>query len=1375
MKHLSLLKVPVYRCLALIGLFFHSVSSDAQNCSVNAGVNYSVCSGGTVTLDGSVGGPVTSSSTIQWSIVSQPSGAAAVIANTNSLMTTVNGATVAGNYTFRFSATCGDGIPASDDIIVTVNPSPATPQITGTASYPCWNGNPIPVNGTAPGPGETVSWSVISGNSGTFANTSAASTTFTPTFVPEECNTGTGTSFILRYTLSNASGCRSTVTRTYTVQKPYDVTASAFPAQVCGNATSLLGSCPGTGTPAWTQLSGPNTASLATPGTRNTSGTGLIGGTYTFRYTVTGGCNPGTADVTVTVAGGAAPTAANAGRDQYFCTIPSTVALTGNAPAVGETVTWSQVSGGTATIENPNSFNTNITGINDAGADYTFAYSISNGVCVSRDTVRLVLLPQLTLTAPDVNTCSSSPTLNATSASAVRFGNFLYNQLDTVWASATYISGPVSSTTLLLWNYIEPGGGSTVASAVWNNSFTVGQTKTAKLFGNNLYLTNATPNLQSYFLAFSQRTLPTETGTYKFRFSFTTKCGTMEKEVTFTKGNDIPSVNAGTDAFLPCTATTGTLAGNLNDGIGLWRTLQMPAGATDPFNAGNQTLRTPSLSGLVPGTYIFRYSANFGPGCTNNQTDDVRAIVAAVVPATPNAGPDKTTCAGSVNLSGSAAPADAGAAWTVVSPASSGVSFSNPTAAATTAIGLQPNTTYVFRYTLTNGCGSSSDEVTVITNSATSPAKPAITGLTDCGSSNVTIPATSLFTITHPAYTAGAGIDSAWQFNVGPGATITARQALNATQKRLGVNVTQPTSITAIYTLSNPACPLEAQSDTLTTFVKSASTPAFTAGPNQDFCSASGYPLTVTLTGTDYGFPVLWKQVYSSNGQAVTISNPGSATTTVIIPTDGIYRFQFEMLPLSAQCSNPVFSDIMQVTASQAATMARAGDDINFCNGTGTTNLAASPVTIGTGRWEVYQVQSGITPSITDPSSPTSAINFSGSGSVVLRWSSYGPIGECGPSSSDLVTVTYIAPAQAGNDQAICSATSASLNALNPAPATGAWSQTGGAAASINDAGNPQAVVSGLTDGTYTFRWSVTGPGGCASTDDVTITISSIAATANAGADGASCSGGTNVTQLNATAAPAGFTGTWQLVSKPAGAPNGGFTDIHNPSARYNGMTVSGSYVFAWTISNGTCSSTDYVEFLASTTSCTLPVNLTHFSADEAGCLVKLNWSSSSEINTLKYIVERSSDGNNFTAIGEVRAAGNSGTERNYSFTDDNATDYPVYYYRLKMADMDGTFDYSGTAAVRMNCQGSGWMKVLPNLVAKGQGWKLSIHTATKITKGLVEIRNATGQLMHTYPVVLQEGGNMISYPPVTLPAGVYMVQLKNDKALVSSAKFIVQ
>ncbi|MEI9956122.1 MAG: hypothetical protein WDM90_07435 [Ferruginibacter sp.] len=61
--------------------------------------------------------------------------------------------------------------------------------------------------------------------------------------------------------------------------------------------------------------------------------------------------------------------------------------------------------------------------------------------------------------------------------------------------------------------------------------------------------------------------------------------------------------------------------------------------------------------------------------------DDVQLVVSSTPPAAPNAGADKTTCAGAVTLNGSAIPANASALWTVVSPAGSGVTFNNATIA----------------------------------------------------------------------------------------------------------------------------------------------------------------------------------------------------------------------------------------------------------------------------------------------------------------------------------------------------------------------------------------------------------------------------------------------------------------------------------------------------------------------------------------------------------------------------------------------------------------------------------------------------------------------------------------------------------------------
>ena len=73
---------------------------------------------------------------------------------------------------------------------------------------------------------------------------------------------------------------------------------------------------------------------------------------------------------------------------------------------------------------------------------------------------------------------------------------------------------------------------------------------------------------------------------------------------------------------------------------------------------------------------------------------------------------------------------------------------------------------------------------------------------------------------------------------------------------------------------------------------------------------------------------------------------------------------------------------------------------------------------------------------------------------------------------------------------------------------------------------------------------------------------------------------------------------------------------------------------------------------------------------------VDLKWSTASEENFDKFIVEHSTDGQNFDSLGAITGAGNSKVVLKYSFRDSN----PVIgknYYRLKAVDFDLSFEYS--------------------------------------------------------------------------------------------------
>lgn len=95
-----------------------------------------------------------------------------------------------------------------------------------------------------------------------------------------------------------------------------------------------------------------------------------------------------------------------------------------------------------------------------------------------------------------------------------------------------------------------------------------------------------------------------------------------------------------------------------------------------------------------------------------------------------------------------------------------------------------------------------------------------------------------------------------------------------------------------------------------------------------------------------------------------------------------------------------------------------------------------------------------------------------------------------------------------------------------------------------------------------------------------------------------------------------------------------------------------------------------------------LPVKLADFSARTEGSIGVLNWSTTEETNSFAFEVERSANGKKWATIGTVAAKGESNRLVNYTFSDAGLTK-GVNYYRLKMVDIDGSFNRSHVISLR--------------------------------------------------------------------------------------------
>lgn len=114
-----------------------------------------------------------------------------------------------------------------------------------------------------------------------------------------------------------------------------------------------------------------------------------------------------------------------------------------------------------------------------------------------------------------------------------------------------------------------------------------------------------------------------------------------------------------------------------------------------------------------------------------------------------------------------------------------------------------------------------------------------------------------------------------------------------------------------------------------------------------------------------------------------------------------------------------------------------------------------------------------------------------------------------------------------------------------------------------------------------------------------------------------------------------------------------------------------------------------------------LPITIKTFSATKDGeRSSRLDWTSSSEINSDFIAIERSTDGEDWTTIGQVKAAGNSNRDIDYIYYDrslpmarsiDN-----IFYYRLRLTDLDGQYEYSETRGVNLG-RLEGLVSIYPN------------------------------------------------------------------------------
>ncbi|WP_162903167.1 FG-GAP-like repeat-containing protein [Taibaiella koreensis] len=175
--------------------------------------------------------------------------------------------------------------------------------------------------------------------------------------------------------------------------------------------------------------------------------------------------------------------------------------------------------------------------------------------------------------------------------------------------------------------------------------------------------------------------------------------------------------------------------------------------------------------------------------------------------------------------------------------------------------------------------------------------------------------------------------------------------------------------------------------------------------------------------------------------------------------------------------------------------------------------------------------------------------------------------------------------------------------------------------------------------------------------------------------------------------------------------------------------------------------------FLRFTTTAPLPVTLIDFTVSLSGEKALLEWQTATERNSRDFTIQYGNDGISWSAIGKVKAAGNSTGIVNYHFSDPQVLQ-EKNYYRLIQTDIDGKQTVSPVRSLLIN--GPAAMLVYPNPASNEVTVRLPGNgTATII------VYNNIGQEVYRK----QASAASAQLSLATLPSGsYYLVMLQNGK-----------
>jgi trimeric autotransporter adhesin len=178
-----------------------------------------------------------------------------------------------------------------------------------------------------------------------------------------------------------------------------------------------------------------------------------------------------------------------------------------------------------------------------------------------------------------------------------------------------------------------------------------------------------------------------------------------------------------------------------------------------------------------------------------------------------------------------------------------------------------------------------------------------------------------------------------------------------------------------------------------------------------------------------------------------------------------------------------------------------------------------------------------------------------------------------------------------------------------------------------------------------------------------------------------------------------------------------------------------------------------------------LAVNLISFTGKLNNNSAKLTWTTGTEDEQVYFDIERSDDGINYTAAGNIAGYNNSGNDLNvYNFTDPEAVTGKVYY-RVKVKNLQNKFIYSRIVVLTPGTNEFAFGAVI-NPFTNDINFEIMYN---KTAKAEITLISPSGALLKKINYTLSSGSNNLTVTGTgSLPAGIYILKASVNGEIIT-------